>query len=467
MLRAQIVRSAARQYAEGDVQHWWHEPTGAGLRTHSSDDLLWLPYACLHYVQTTGRLDLFDESVGFIEGMSIAPGQVDVYDTPQLSSRRASLYEHCALALDRSLALGQHGLPLMQGGDWNDGMNLVGLEGNGQGESVWLAWLLSSLVADFLPMAQARGETERVQTWAYAAQQWQVALSQAAWDGEWYKRCFFGNGQALGSKANAECQIDSVVQSWAVLSGQAPLARQRQAMASVRTHLFNQPMGLLTLFNRPFVHNVPSPGYIQAYPPGVRENGGQYTHAAVWALMAQAQLLQAQPPLQTEMQKETQAQAQASFDPKAHDLVYQYFTCLSPAHRAAHPVQGSVYGLEPYAVAGDVYSQAPYAGRGGWSWYTGSAAWLHRAAIESIFGLTQRADTLRFAPCLPTHWMRAELTLQREGLSFRFIFVRMDEQADSSIAADTAQIEGAQILRIHQVLNWAELRHSTSFVIPV
>jgi cyclic beta-1,2-glucan synthetase len=471
MLRAQIVRCASRQYAAGDVQHWWHEPTGAGLRTQSSDDLLWLPYACLHYVQTTGRVDVWDEMVGFIEGAQIPDGQVDVYDTPQISPDQASMFEHCARALDRSLEVGQHGLPLMRGGDWNDGMNCVGTDGNGQGESVWLGWMLSRLVADLLPLAASRGQAERVQRWGSAMQIWQQAWVSAgqdgAWDGEWFKRGFFGNGQALGSSANAECHIDSVAQSWAVLSNMAPLNRQRQAMASLHTHLVDDELGLMKLLSPAFTHSQPSPGYIQAYPAGVRENGGQYTHAAVWALMAQAQLSQYPAGDIQDFDKLSPNGIELCKTPLEQDLVYRYFTYLSPAHRAAHPLQGKLYGLEPYAVAGDVCTQAPYAGRGGWSWYTGSAAWLHRAAIESILGLKQSAQTLSFSPCLPSHWARAEITLKRSGLSFHFILIRLDEWVNPHIAADTAQENQAQVLRPHQLLNWFDLRQSTTFLIPL
>jgi cyclic beta-1,2-glucan synthetase len=271
-------------------------------------------------------------------------------------------------------------------------------------------------------------------------------LNGTAWDGQWFKRAFFDNGQALGAKDNPEARIDLIAQAWSVLSHAAPLDRQQMAMAAVQAHLVDANAGLIKLLDPPLVNAVPSAGYIQAYPPGVRENGGQYSHAGVWALMAQAQLA-----------------AQDPGSSQAGDLAYRYFTYLSPAHRASHPTRGPAYGLEPYVMAGDVYSQPPYVGRGGWSWYTGAAAWLHRAAIESLFGLSQRAQTLSFTPCLPSHWPKAELTLVRGQRSMRFIMVR----ASTADALQTAAVPGAQLLQAGEALPWLELTGSSCFVIPL
>ncbi len=449
MLRAQIVLNASRQFIAGDVQHWWHAPLGAGVRTHFSDDLLWLAHACVHYLQATGDAALLDEPVPFLEGTAIPAGAEDAYFVPAVSDQQASVYEHAARAIDRSLRVGTHGLPLMGSGDWNDGMNQVGIAG--RGESVWLAWFLCRLVADFAPLAHQRGDHLRAERWTQAASGWQAALQTQAWDGLWFKRAFFDDGQPLGTSANAEARIDLIAQAWAVLSNAAPLDRQQQAMAAVEAHLVDADLGLIRLLDPPLVHALPSAGYIQAYPPGVRENGGQYAHAGVWALMAQAQLAQ------------TTLQDSATDAATAGDLVYRYFTYLSPAHRSAHPTRGPVYGLEPYVMAGDVYSQPPYAGRGGWSWYTGAAAWMHRAVIESMFGLCQRAQALSFNPCLPSHWPQAELTLLRDTRRLHFILMR----ATPKVALAAHAPKNAQLLMPGQWLPWTDLPAQSCFVVPL
>jgi cyclic beta-1,2-glucan synthetase len=437
MLRAQIVLHTSRQFVQGDVQHWWHAPTGVGVRTHFSDDRLWLVMACCHYLQATGDSSLLDEQVPFLEGITIPAGAEDAYYQPTVSSQTASVYEHAARAIDRSLTLGSHGLPLMGSGDWNDGMNRVGIEG--RGESVWLGWFVCRLISDFAPLAQKRGEAQRAARWLDAAHNIQTALTTTAWDGEWFKRAYFDDGQPLGSQANTQGRIDLIAQSWAVLSHAAPAALAEQAMAAVETHLVDTDAGLIKLLDPPLTDALPSAGYIQAYPPGVRENGGQYNHAGIWALMAQAQ-------------------SQAG-----GDAAYRYFTYLSPAHRANHPTRGPVYGLEPYVMAADVYSQPPYVGQGGWSWYTGAAAWMHRAVIESIFGLSQGAHTLSLTPHLPSHWPQAEITLVRGNRSMRFILMHATPETAQQATAQW----GATLLEPGQSVHWQDLPEQSCFVLAL
>ena len=438
MLRRQIVLNASRQFPQGDVQHWWHAPTGAGVRTHFSDDLLWLPHACAHYLQCTGDATLLDESVPFIEGAPIPDGAEDAYYVPTPSPSSATVFEHSALAIDRSLKVGAHGLPLMGSGDWNDGMNRVGI--GGRGESVWLAWFLCDLVEDFAPIARGRGEGARAQRWEDAARGWRSALQASAWDGQWYKRAFFDDGSALGSHVNAECRIDLIAQAWAVISDAAPPAFKRMALAAVDKHLVDPEAGLIKLLTPPLQDSKPSAGYIQAYPPGVRENGGQYSHAGVWAMIAQARAGDG-------------------------DAAYRYFTCLSPAHRAAHASRRDAYEIEPYVMAGDVYSEPPYVGRGGWSWYTGSAAWMHRAAIEHLFGLRQHGPDISFAPCLPSHWDEAELTLRRESRTLQVLFCRPAAMPDYQTTLDGVLGSSAIEIQVGQLLRWDTLAtHSRCLV---